>query len=55
MFIKPKKGLLIRNPMTQAILPETGSEVRETTFWLRRLQAGDVLRAKQSSTKGKTT
>lgn len=46
MFIKPRKGLLIRNPATKALLTKEGCEVPETLFWLRRLKCGDVQIAK---------
>jgi hypothetical protein len=41
--VKPAPGLKVRFPETGAALPEEGREVPETTYWLRRLRAGDVV------------
>lgn len=41
--IKPALGLKIRDPQTLALLPEDGKEVEQSSFWIRRIQAGDVL------------
>ncbi len=43
MKIQPAPGLLIRDPKTKRLLPEEGLEVKESTFWLRRLKEGDVV------------
>lgn len=45
MFVIPKPGALVRDPLTRRELPATGREVPESAFWLRRLRAGDVARA----------
>jgi len=51
MFVKPAVSartgavLKVRHPRTKALIPETGAEVPETFFWLRRLRDGDVVRA----------
>lgn len=45
MRVRPAPGLKVRDPHTKrhiADKPE-GVEVPETTYWLRRIRAGDVL------------
>lgn len=44
MFVKPSApGLLVRDPVSKRPLPAEGGEVPESTYWLRRLRAGDVV------------
>lgn len=43
MFVKPAPGLLIRDPLTMAVLPPEGREVGDDYFWIRRLRDGDVV------------
>lgn len=43
MRVKPKQGLLVRDPHTRQPLPPEGAEVPETAHWRRRLLAGDVV------------
>ena len=47
VFVKPKKGLLVRSPRTRAPLPEEGSNVpwigADGRFWRRRVRDGDVV------------
>lgn len=43
MFIKASPGMRVRDPVTKRVLPEEGKEVPESTFWIRRLQDGDVV------------
>lgn len=45
MFVKPKAGLKVRDPITRQWLPDEGGEVPEDQFWTRRLLCGDVVRA----------
>jgi len=45
MFLIPAPGRLVRDPHTKQPLPEDGRDVVATSFWLRRLAAGDVLLA----------
>jgi hypothetical protein len=44
-FIKPRKGLIVRNPINFEIMPEKGMEVPwfgvEGTFYKRRVKCGD--------------
>lgn len=42
MFVKPAKGVEIRDPETQQYLPPEGSAVPRTPFWIRRVKAKDV-------------
>lgn len=44
MKVKPKQGLLVRDPHTRQPLPPEGAEVPDTTHWRRRLASGDVVR-----------
>lgn len=43
MFVKPKDGLVVRDPATKRALPAEGAEVPETGYWMRRLRDGDVV------------
>lgn len=45
MFVKPKAGLVIRDPISKVALPPEGDEVPDTTYWHRRLRSGDVVSA----------
>ncbi len=40
--LKPKKGLVIRDPETFEPLAETGEEKPRTSYWLNHLKNGDV-------------
>lgn len=42
MFVKPKEGVLLRDPATQQPLPAEGANVPDTSFWHRRVRDGDV-------------
>lgn len=42
MFVKPKQGLKVRDPVTRGFLPEGGAEVPPSLYWTRRLRDGDV-------------
>lgn len=42
MFVKPKDGLSVRDPVKGTLLPAEGAEVRDSVFWRRRLRDGDV-------------
>ena len=44
IFIKPKKGLKVREPLTGLHLPHYGKGVGGCSFWLRRLEDGDVVK-----------
>jgi len=46
-FIIPNKGALVRDPITKAMLPETGATVTllggEGRYWRRRIRSGSVV------------
>lgn len=46
-FLIPKKGLIVRNPVTKDILPEKGMAVTwmgpEGRYWKRRVNCGDCI------------
>lgn len=42
MFVKPRKGVKVRDPESKRHLPEEGAEVPENSYWMRRLLDGDV-------------
>jgi hypothetical protein len=46
--VKPKPGLVVRDPDTRQPLPSAGAEVPDTVHWRRRLAAGDVVRLESS-------
>ena len=43
MYVKPKPGALVRDPVTRTPLPSGGAEVPEDQYWMRRLADGDVV------------
>lgn len=43
MFVKPKAGVLVRDPVTLQHLPESGRDVEPSSYWQRRQAAGDVV------------
>lgn len=44
MTVKPaREGELVRDPHTKRALPAAGGTVPDTSFWRRRLAAGDVV------------
>lgn len=43
MYVKPAEGLLVRNPKTLTLLPVEGAEVQESSYWLKRIEQGDVI------------
>jgi hypothetical protein len=50
MKVKPViPGAVIRDPVTKRQLPDKGDEVPDTSFWVRRLLAGEVERIDESS------
>lgn len=49
MIVKPKKGLLVKDPVTLQYLPEKGKRVTDNSFWRRRLRDGDVEEVVQKS------
>lgn len=47
IFVRPgAPGLIVRDPTTMEPLPADGKEVQETSYWTRRLLAGDVIPGK---------
>lgn len=46
MFVKPREGLVVRDPVSKRPLPAEGAEVPETGYWFRRLRDNDVVEAK---------
>jgi hypothetical protein len=55
MFVKPAPGLKVRDPVSRLHLPLGGAEVPNTSFWIRRLQCGDVIEAKPPQPSATTT
>lgn len=44
MKVKPAiPGAVIRDPISRRALPEEGGDVPDTSFWIRRLRAGEVV------------
>lgn len=42
MFVIPKPGFKIRDPITKRHIPQEGAFVPDNTYWRRLLAAGDV-------------
>jgi hypothetical protein len=53
MFVKPAPGLRVRDPISRLHLPEGGAEVPESSYWIRRVQSGDVVRVEVQPAKSK--
>lgn len=48
-FLIPKRGLVVRDPLTLSPLPAEGATVRVTTYWTRRINAKDVTEGRAPS------
>lgn len=48
MYLKPARGLIVRDPHTRQPLPAEGREVQLTEWWMRRLRAGDAIEVARS-------
>jgi hypothetical protein len=48
MHVKPVKGRSVPDPARGDLLPESGRNVEESQYWLRRLTAGDIEKVIQS-------
>lgn len=44
IHVVPAQGLKVVDPATNEALPPEGKEVEHTTYWIRRLNDGDVTR-----------
>ncbi|MCW8918911.1 MAG: DUF2635 domain-containing protein [Gammaproteobacteria bacterium] len=55
MFIKPKEGLRVIDPEQGDALPVEGREVEKTSYWIRRLNDGDVIESDAPVKTKKTT
>lgn len=53
--VKPKKGLLVRDPETREPLKAAGEEKPRDIYWLRRVASGDVEEVKTKSATKKET
>ena len=43
VFIRPKKGIIVRHPQKMSyIIPPEGEEVEMSSIWQRYIDAGDV-------------
>lgn len=42
VFVKPKTGIQVRDPITGQHLASTGEEKSLNTYWRRRLRDGDI-------------
>lgn len=53
MRVKPADpNAVIRDPHTRQVLPAEGGDVPETSFWIRRLRAGEVVRVESAEPTG---
>ena len=48
--IKPKQGLIVRDPITRTPLKNEGEEKPRNVYWLRRLKEGSALLVKSETT-----
>ncbi|MFT8897096.1 MAG: DUF2635 domain-containing protein [Acetobacter sp.] len=49
MFVKPAEGRAVRWPQSLRLLKATGEEVPSTSFWLRAVSRGDVIKVNKIS------
>jgi hypothetical protein len=42
IILVPRAGYIVRDPETKKPLPAEGMEVERSSYWVRRIQAGDV-------------
>lgn len=50
IFVRPsREGLLVREPGSERHLPPAGREVETNSYWVRRIQTGDVVVGKSPS------
>nr|WP_035725773.1 DUF2635 domain-containing protein [Fodinicurvata fenggangensis] len=47
MYVKPRAGALVRDPETMKPVPAKGRDVPRSSYWLRRLQAGELEQAQK--------
>jgi len=54
-FVKPREGLLVRDPISKTPIPETGTNVdwsgHAGRYWRRRVKCGDVSIVEPEATK----
>lgn len=56
MKVKPAiPGAVIRDPASRRVLPQEGGDVPETSFWIRRLRAGEVVLVEEREATGLVT
>ena len=51
MFLIPNKGRTVPDPVRGDVLPPAGRNVEPSTYWYRRLAAGDVRQQDNSPAK----
>jgi hypothetical protein len=51
MYLIPKKGRTVPDPDRGDVLPAAGRNVEPSTYWIRRLSAGDVRKQDNSPAK----
>ena len=52
-FLRPRAGLIVRDPVTMEPLPSEGAVKPLTTYWRRRIKDGDVERAEEPPKSGR--
>ncbi len=45
LYLIPRQGLRVLHPNTGQPLPPEGMEVEKSTYWLRRISSGEVVKA----------
>ena len=53
--VKPKKGLLVRDPETREPLKTSGEDKPRNTYWLRRIKDESVIDMTKTATTKKET
>tara|TARA_Y100000310_G_scaffold243676_1_gene248268 strand:- start:35799 stop:36011 length:213 start_codon:yes stop_codon:yes gene_type:complete len=49
--VMPKEGIKVPYPMERRFLPEKGAEVPASSYWIKRLNEGDIIEVKDEAKK----
>ena len=49
--IKPKEGMVVRDPITKQKLPAAGLQVLQNSYWTKKLRDGDIVLVSEKQSK----
>lgn len=50
MYVKPVEGRQVRDPLTRQVVPPEGRAVPRESYWVRRVNDGDLVEASAPAT-----